>query len=293
MATNQPGRAPATVMLVDPHSHGGNPLPNQGFSPQSSTSPLRSTGKLGGTVAMAQQDFQPVAYAGAAAPGGTAGGGHSAKGPPINVPVVNDTTSEGGNDQIATIAMPVRNVAAAVQAAQQQAAQQQGGLPRVHDDQSERGQMGTQLMSHASLRQAGAQIPTSAHRSSSSIPRVQPSNPGLPQSGASSFGQPQDIRASQSGANAMSQSSPNMQALSQSGSQSGMQAALSGQQQEGQDQTTVYRREKHAPPAANEPSGGGGSRLGIILGIVAFALVGFAIAAVALSYYQTGRFLWE
>lgn len=251
--SNPPARTPATVMLADPRSHASSPLPvsppsgygMQGQHAMQQPQSPRPVGKTGGTIAI-NQGIPQVAYAGAAAP---SGGPASQKQQMINVPVVNDTTSEGSGDQVATIAMPVRNVAQAVALAQQQAAMG-GGVPRVHnDDPSERGQMGTQLMSHAALRQAGAQIPQSAHRTST----------------------------------------PGMNASSVSGS---FQSPQAGQQMphvnappgEGADLTTVYRRDKATPTDGQAPQSTRGSRIPILLGVIAFAVVGFAIAAIVLRF---------
>ncbi len=142
--------------------------------------PVRTSGKMGGTVAMtsssSSSSFPAVAYAGAAAPaGGPSPQPSSAVPPPgaagIHVPVVNDTTSEGSGDQIQTIAMPVRGIAQGKPPSQ--IAASPSGIPRIHDDASERGQMGTQLMSHAALRQAGANIPQRSGPSGSQ-PRPMP-----------------------------------------------------------------------------------------------------------------------
>ena len=64
------------------------------------------------------------------------------------------------------------------------------------------------------------------------------------------------------------------------------------------DLTTVYRREKHGPPPTQPspqlteatPARTG---IGMILGVLAFALVGFAVAAAVIHYMQTGRMIWE
>jgi serine/threonine protein kinase len=272
----QAGRAPATVMMQDPRSHNASPMPASaayagGYSNPtqhmpSVQSPPQQRPKLGATVAMQAPSFPqlpvsepkgpPVAYSGAAAPLS------SGKGPSINVPVVNDTTSEGGGDQIATIAMPVRQVAQAVQAAQAAAAAA-GGIPRVHDDQ-ERGQMGTQLMSHASLRQAGANIPqlpsaTEAQHRSGSHPRLVVANPPT----GAGFSAP-------SPGSSQARAEPPNLALPAPG--------------EGADLTTVYRRDEKAPR---------GSRLPMVLGVLVVALLGFAIAALVIRYLQTGTFFWQ
>jgi hypothetical protein len=64
------------------------------------------------------------------------------------------------------------------------------------------------------------------------------------------------------------------------------------------DLTTVYRREKHGPPPTQpgnqlEAPPPARSGIGMILGVLAFALVGFAVAAAVIHYMQTGRMIWE
>lgn len=265
-----PGRTPATVMMQDPRSHGaapaGSPYSGGYSNPTQHMAPVQAPmqrPKLGGTVAMQASSF-PGSGGGAELTGPPApyAPPTSGKGPAINVPVVNDTTSEGGGDHIATIAMPVRQVAQAVQAAQAAAASgANAALPRVHDDQ-ERGQMGTQLMSHASLRQAGANIPQlgsndAAHRSGSH-PRMIASPP----TGAG-------FSPGQGPSSPVTRDPPNL-ALPAPG--------------EGADLTTVYRR---------DDKGGRSSRLPMIVGVLVVAVLGFAIAAIVIQYAQTGTFFWQ
>ncbi len=293
-------RAPATVMMADPRSHNASPLASQHAYPPSppaptsggmvgqgavAQAPVRTAGKMGGTVAMTSSSsssgFPAVAYAGAAAPtGGPSPGSASNTAPAqggqgIHVPVVNDTTSEGSGDQIQTIAMPVRGIAQGKP--QSQIAASPSGIPRIHDDASERGQMGTQLMSHAALRQAGANIP---QRSGPSGSQPRPMPPGVldrPSSGTSGTFQ--------------SVSQPIQAVTSSSSSDSGVPS-----QTEGGDLTTVYRREKQEqPPQAVPPApvSKRTSRAGIVIGILAFAIVGFLIAAVVLRYLQTHQLPWQ
>ncbi len=241
---------------------------------------------MGGTVAMtssSSSSFPAVAYAGAAAPAGgpSPPAASSAVPPPgaagIHVPVVNDTTSEGSGDQIQTIAMPVRGIAQGKPPSQ--IAASPSGIPRIHDDASERGQMGTQLMSHAALRQAGANIP---QRSGPSGSQPRPMPAGV-----------LDRVSSGTSGTFQSVSQPMQAVTASSSSDSGVPS-----QTEGGDLTTVYRREKHdqppqqgnAPPA---PVSKRTSRAGIVIGILAFAIVGFLIAAVVLRYLQTRQLPWQ
>jgi hypothetical protein len=201
--------------------------------------------------------------------------------------VVNDTTSEGGGDQIATIAMPVRNVAQAVASGQLSNSPGVGsnaqGLPRVHDDQSERGQMGTQLMSHAALRQAGANIPTTHRSGAHSRPNI-PTGSGVPPAAYQSGSHQLSLNQPQSGQQPSNPQSQGGSPLAQTRPDTPAAPA------EGGDLTTVYRRgEKASGPAPEAPP----SKLPMVLGVILVALLGFAIAAVLLQYFQTGRFFWE
>ncbi|MFO0552573.1 MAG: protein kinase [Polyangiaceae bacterium] len=289
-----PSRSPATVMLTDPSRLAVSPLPTN-YGRQTNAPgqlpPQNINPRLGGTVAMT-----------------------GSTGAPINVPILNDTSSEGP-DQVATLAMPMRNVSAAVAASlaakgygpagtphqgmatpqQQQsnasAPAQPTNIPRLHDDSGDRGQQGTQLMSHASLRQAGVPIPTNIRQTGRST--------GLPQPDGGQGQQQQQQSAP------ASQVAPQSQVAS---SQSPSAAA----QGSAEPETAVYRRETHGPRASTtgrDPNSSGvfanpvtssgtnnpvlvtapapkRSNLGIILGVIAFALVGFGVAAVLLRYLQ-------
>jgi hypothetical protein len=58
--------------------------------------------------------------------------------------------------------------------------------------------------------------------------------------------------------------------------------------------TTVYRRGRALAPPVGAPSsrGAGASNVGLALGVVLFAVVGFALAAALLSYVRTGQLPW-
>ena len=258
------GRAPATVMLTDPRSHAASPYP-QNNQPQGRPmqAQAQAQSRFGGTVAM--QTPQP-------------------RGPAIDVPVVNDTSSEGVGDHVATIAMPMRNVAAVLAGAAAKNQPSAGGVPRVHDDPSGQGQMGTQLMSHASLRQQGVPMPQQPQRSSSSqLPRLQPQQ--SPQLTPVPSGPYQVNNQSSSGSGPHNLGNQAALAVAQAN------AAAQG---EGADLTTVYRRDKSNTTGAQpRVRGGSGRSIGMILGVIAFALVGFAIAAIALRYWQTGYLPWQ
>lgn len=299
-----PGRPASTVMLSDPRSHNASPLPSQqhqgygssqqGSSQQQPSNPM-SAPKPGGTVAMASAGFQPsqhVAqpggprFAGAAAPVGRGGAGTGGrenlqgKGPvAINVPVVNDTTSEGSGDHSATIAMPMRNVGQGMPGPQVANAPSRpssvSNLPRVHDDQ-ERGQMGTQLMSHASLRQAGANIPPAQRAGSHSGLAATVSQHQAP----ASF--------NPSGPSVSQAQQPSQQQPSQQQPLASSRPDSAGGGSEGADLTTVYRRDKAGTPEVARRS-----NAPMIIGVVVVALLGFTIAAVVLRYAQTGTFFWQ
>ncbi len=280
----QPNRAPATVMMTDPRSYAAAPVaqpsqPRPGFSApgldtqrQAPQATPNARAGLGGTIAI------------------------STASAPINVPVVNDTTSEGGGDHVATVAIPVRNVAQLVASVQTRGpnAQAISQVPRMHDDGSHSSVAGTQLMSHALLRNAGVNVP------------VQPSRSSVGYANAGAFVDPR----SASYANGIPQpqgSQPGSASLSQHGmgQQSNVRDEPSGGQPvppgEGGDLTTVYRRDKNAVTAnpgssLSGPASAvdqGPSRATIILGVIAFAIVGFLIAAIAITKWQTGRFPWD
>jgi serine/threonine-protein kinase len=225
--TNRP--SVATVMMADPRSNAVSPMAGAAFAaqPQHPGAPhgVASPPKFGGTVALNAQPRPPS-------------GAYPAQ-KQISVPVVSsDTTSEGGADQAATVAMPLRQVA--MQLPGMGAQRGVAPIPRMHDD-NDRG--GTQLMNHA-MRASVA-----ATRQSQSMPAVRPDQTPPPAPGEA-------------------------------------------------DLTTVYRREKHGPPPT-QPAGHsvepppGGMRVGMILGVLAFALVGFAVAAAVIHYVQTGRMIWQ
>jgi hypothetical protein len=129
----QAGRAPATVMMQDPRSHNAprrcrrrRRMPG-GIRTRPSTcrrcSRLHSSDRSWGYRRDAGSVVPTAPGFRAEGPSGRVLGRRSAveqrEGARRSMsPVVNDTTSEGGGDQIATIAMPVRQVAQAVQAAQ-------------------------------------------------------------------------------------------------------------------------------------------------------------------------------
>ena len=285
-------RQPATVMMVDPRSYASNvsavaPMqPRPGFSPpqmgvdaasQQQSQPPQRRPPLGGTLAI-----NPAS---------------------INVPVVNDTTSEGGADHVATLAIPVRNVAQAVAQLQQARANSSAPqaihqIPRLHDDPSSHSSVaGTQLMSHAALRSAGVPIP--AQPSRSGYPQSSPTYAGAADSRSMSYG------ASQQQA-PMQQSVPQQHAQQSAPQQHAQQSApqqQTGQPQpgEGGDLTTVYRRDRptghtvspstfQSSATANEKPP---SRLAIVFGVIGFAIVGFVVAALVISRLQTGHFPWE
>ncbi len=232
----QANRPIATVMIADPRSGAASPMAGAQFGQAPGQQQAQQQPKFGGTIAI-----------GGGAPGRPPSGAYPAmqqpKGP-INVPVVSsDTTSEGGSDQAATVAMPLR-VAMQAQSGslQQNARSSSSAIPRVHDDNPDHG--GTQLMSHA-MRQQQQQA-----RISGQMPAVRPDvQPPPPVPGEA-------------------------------------------------DLTTVYRREKHGPPPTQpgnqlEAPPPARSGIGMILGVLAFALVGFAVAAAVIHYMQTGRMIWE
>jgi len=256
-------------MLSDPRSLAVSPYP-------SNNAQASAQSRFGGTVAMDSRSIE----------------GRGAKGPAIDVPVVNDTSSEGVGDHVATIAMPMRNVAAVLAGAVSPRATQ-GGVPRMHDDPSSQGQMGTQLMSHASLRQAGVPMPQAqSHRASSGqLPHLQPQGvQQSPQLTPVPGGQYQGSMPINPG-----QQQAQGQQAHRSAEAQGQQSAGPGPQSgEGADLTTVYRREKTGTTGPEpRPQGRGGRSIGMILGVIAFALVGFAIAAIVLRYAQTGYFPWQ
>ncbi len=274
------GRAPATVMLSDPRSLAVSPYPQgghpqtpgpQNHQQQSQQQQQQAQSRFGGTVAMQN------------AP---------SRGPAIDVPVVNDTSSEGVGDHIATIAMPMRNVAAVLAGAASQKQQAGGGVPRMHDDPSGQGQMGTQLMSHASLRQQGVPMPQQQRASSSQLPRMQPQPQQQPQQQQQQPPQLTPVPSGQYQQNNQSSSGSGPHNLSNQAALAVAQANNAAQG-EGADLTTVYRREKPGTTGPQPMLRGGGRSIGMILGVIAFALVGFAIAAIVLRYVQTGYFPWQ
>jgi serine/threonine protein kinase len=259
---------PSTVMMADPRSYAPpnvappqgqlTPQPRAGFSAPApiladpvshGAGPKRS---LSGTIAITNQPLLP--------------GGAS----PINVPVVNDTTSEGGGDQVATVAIPMRDVAQAVQQALHrrpstpQMAAVNPSVPRLNEDPSHSIGAGTHIMSHAALRSAGVPLPLPPTRQGYD-PRA-------------NFGPSGPASAPVSSARA-AEPAP-------------------GPPGEGTDLTTVYRRDNNKPPPPQQgpavpAAARGTSRLTMILGVLVFALVGFAVAAVAISKLQSGVFPWE
>jgi eukaryotic-like serine/threonine-protein kinase len=256
------GRSPATVMMVDPRSYAAPqsaqpPQPRPGFSapvladPASQVAPAPGR-PLGGTIAL-NQPLLPQS---------------------INVPVVHDTTSEGAGDQVATVAIPIRDVAQAVQQAihrrpsNPQVPSVSAGVPRLNDDPSSQSSVaGTAIMSHAALRSAGVPLPLPPTRQPYSDPRASFGSAG-PTSAPTSSGRSAESAPAPTG--------------------------------EGADLTTVYRRDQKAAPLqqapaapAAQPAPSGTSRLAMLLGVFVFALVGFAVAAVAISKLQTGAFPWE
>jgi hypothetical protein len=52
------------------------------------------------------------------------------------------------------------------------------------------------------------------------------------------------------------------------------------------DLTTVYRRDGAPPPMPAPVSERPGSKLGMVLGVIVFAVVGFAVAALAIQFLQ-------
>ena len=240
-SSGQAIRPGATVMLADPR----NPTAGSGAPYGQGTSPASGQAKsFGGTVALPAQTPMPQS-------GSHPHAAHAGKG--ISVPVVSaDTTSEGGADQAATVAMPLRQFALQAQAGSL-LTRSSPAIPRVHDDNPDQG--GTQLMSHAM--------------------RATPNPSQAPRPAA---GQPVSVSVA---------------------SQHARPAPPPSAQGEA-DLTTVYRREKSTAttqpgrplPAAPGAQGTGG-RLGMILGVLAFALVGFAVAAAVIHYAQTGRMLWQ
>ncbi len=230
-------RPAATVMIADPRSLSSAAAapPQNAYGGQAAAHHPIHNPKLGGTVAMNAAQMTPFPS--------PASGVSQISGLPI---VTSDTTSEGGADQAATVAMPLR------QFAQARGMALPGGpsVPRLHDDNPDRG--GTQLMSHAGAR--GGQSGSS--RISGVTPAVRPEEQRTTGPGAGPNPPPQGEA----------------------------------------DLTTVYRREKGGPAtttgpiqAPPEPSG----RFGMVLGVMAFALVGFAVAAAVIHYVQTGRMLWQ
>jgi serine/threonine-protein kinase len=271
-APNSPavGRSPATVMMVDPRSYAAPSSVAQPASPPPQPRP--------GFSAPAPILADPVSASHVGpAPGRSLGGTIAINQPllpqPINVPVVHDTTSEGAGDQVATVAIPMRDVAQAVQQAihrrplTPQMPVVNPAVPRLNDDPSSQSSgAGTHIMSHAALRSAGVPLPLPPSRQPYSDPR----------GGYASAG---------SGSAPTSSARPNAEPA----------PAPPG---EGTDLTTVYRRDQKAPqpqqaPAVPVPPPKGTSRLAMVLGVVVFALVGFAVAAVAISKLQTGMFPWE
>jgi hypothetical protein len=251
-------------MMVDPRSYAAPPVhppaqspqPRAGFSapaplvadPASQVAPAPGR-PLGGTIALNQPLLPPS----------------------INVPVVHDTTSEGGGDQVATVAIPIRDVAQAVQQAihrrpsNPQAPVVSSALPRLNDDPSSQSAgAGTHIMSHAALRSAGVPLPLPPSRSNYGAAHSSSGPASAPTSSARQV-DPAPV------------------------------PAPSG---EGADLTTVYRRDNKGPqpqqaPAAQPALEKRTSNLAMILGVVVFAVMGFVIAALAISKLRTGAFPWE
>ncbi len=183
---------------------------------------------------------------------------HSSGGPNpavrIAVPnVAPDTTSEGG-DGSSTVAMPLRQATGGRTLA---------SVPRLHDDQPDQAGQGTHLMPHAG-RTTGPQAtgPQPTQSTPYSVPAAALRTGGYANPAAMAFSNPEAQPAS------------------------------------GEDGlTTVYRRDAEltargqgqAPPSVRPGSGS----IGLFVGELEFALVGFALAAIALSYAQTGRWLWQ
>jgi serine/threonine-protein kinase len=278
-------RQPATVMMVDPRSYASNAsavAPPAAMQPR----PGFSAPQMGGEAALQQAQGQRRP-----ALGGTLAINASS----INVPVVNDTTSEGGADHVATLAIPVRNVAHAVAQLQQARANSQAPqaihqVPRLHDDPSSHSSVaGTQLMSHAALRNAGVPMPVQPSRSG--YPQSSPTYAGAAESRPMSFG-------------ASPQQAVQQQAVQQQVSQPPATGQPGPQPGEGGDLTTVYRRDRptgHTVSPSSLAAFQSGavtsdkppSRLVIILGVIAFAIVGFVVAAIVIGRVQTGHFPWE
>ncbi len=260
----QSQRSPATVMMTDPRSAGAASPQSYAYSQQSGGQPRKS---LGGTVAIGdQRSFSPQPFA---SPQYTPAPGTVPK--VSGVPVVNDTTSEGGGDHVATIAIPRGAVGLPTGPG--------AGLPRLHED---RGQSGTQLMSHASLRQAGIPMPS----------RGPTTNPAPPQAALTPMpgSRPQTIQGMGMGPQSSMGQAPQAGSAQPGVSQHGGPQA-SGQTGptglpvpgENADLTTVYRRDKKVERGAAPPAKGRGL---MIVGIVVFAIVGFAIAALVLRYVR-------
>jgi serine/threonine-protein kinase len=263
-SSQQPMRpSPATVMMNDPRSSQASPGPQYPYgSQQQGYEGQRKS--LGGTVAIPDQSggrsFSPQPFQSPVYGQEQRGGVPKVSG----VPVLNDTSSEGVGDQIATIAMPRGAVGLPISPRKSSSQTGPGGasstgmgLPRLHDDQPQ-GAQGTQLMSHAVLRQAGVPMPQ----------RPSPTAPGAPTPAAMT---PMP--------GSMKQSSPGS-----SPSSSAQQVQPPAQPGEQADLTTVYRRDKQSGATGPQPKPRGRGLM--ILGVIVFAVVGFALAAALLHFLR-------
>jgi hypothetical protein len=196
------------------------------------------------------------------------------------VPVVNDTSSETGGDHAATIAMS-RNAAfamaqlpAAGQPPREPAQPIGAGLPRLHDD---RAGQGTQMMNHARPTASAGTAMMAAPGAVVGNRVTNAAQPAPPQ------GYPP------------SQSQPQVQPQVQPQPQPGAPMRPG----DGEVLTTVYRRERPQGPVnntvpdamammQNEQSSRTEKprRLGLVIGIVVFVLIGFGAASLIIRFMR-------
>jgi serine/threonine protein kinase len=168
--------------------------------------------------------------------------------------VAPDTTSEGG-DHSETLAMP-----------RPAAARTLSSVPRLHEDAPESAGHGTQLM---------------ANPNSPRVPVM-----GPPSMAGPGYGMP--AAALRTGGYA-----PHPGPTYDAQPPSGEEGLTSVYRREGDPSTsnpTTGNRKAFSAPASSR---GTGSSVGLFLGVLVFALVGFSLAALVLSYAQTGRWLWQ
>lgn len=183
-----------------------------------------------------------------------------------------DTTSDGGSDHVATIAMPRRRFEEALAAAGK------GPIPRMHED---RPGSGTQLMSQgmaASVNPARLGGTVAMHQQ-----RLSSQNPQGPVSSQPTYG---NVALS----DPRHQQQPHPMADPSSGAvlKSNLPLQDSGSQprpyENNELMTSVYQRKR--------PSSGKSTAL-FAIGMIALAVVGFVLVAAVFSYVQTGKMFWQ